>query len=118
MKFSVADLKHHPSNQEIYELSGIQDLMDSIQQVGLLQPLVINFRNEVVSGNRRLLAIQQLGWEEVEVEQVTTGPDEELLRLVHYNKHRVKTCREILNESKILIDHFLGSTILDLRDQI
>ena len=106
MKFSVADLKHHPSNQEIYELSGIQDLMDSIQQVGLLQPLVINFRNEVISGNRRLLAIQQLGWEEVEVEQVTTEPDEELLRLVHYNKHRVKTCREILNESKILIDHY------------
>jgi len=37
---------------------------------------------------------------------VTTDPDEELLRLVHYNKHRVKTCREILNESKILIDHY------------
>ena len=106
MKFSVTDLKHHPSNQEIYELSGIQDLMDSIEQVGLLQPLIINSRNEVVSGNRRLLAIQQLGWEEVDVEQVVTDPDEELLRLVHYNKHRVKTCREILNESKILIDHY------------
>ena len=106
MKFSVTDLKHHPSNQEIYELSGIQDLMDSIERVGLLQPLVINSRNEVISGNRRLLAIQQLGWEEVDVEQVVTDPDEELLRLVHYNKHRVKTCREILNESKILIDHY------------
>lgn len=106
MKFSVTDLKHHPSNQEIYELSGIQDLMDSIEQVGLLQPLIINSRNEVISGNRRLLAIQQLGWEEVDVEEVVTDPDEELLRLVHYNKHRVKTCREILNESKILIDHY------------
>ena len=106
MNVKVSSLIHHPSNQEIYELSGIHDLMDSIEQVGLLQPLVINSRDEVISGNRRLLAIQQLGWEEVEVEQVVTDPDEEVLRLVHYNKHRVKTCREILNESKILIDHY------------
>ena len=106
MKISTSNLKHHPRNQEIYELSAIQDLMDSIQQVGLLQPLVINSRNEVISGNRRLLAVQQLGWEEVEVEQVTTNPDEELLQLVHYNKHRVKTCREILNESRVLLDYY------------
>ncbi|MDB2411878.1 DNA methyltransferase [Litoricolaceae bacterium] len=106
MKISTSNIKHHPRNQEIYELSGIQDLKDSIEQVGLLQPLVINSHNEVISGNRRLLAIQQLDWEEVEVEQVKTDPDDELLRLIHYNKHRVKTCREILNESQILIDYY------------
>jgi DNA modification methylase len=106
MKMKVSDLTHHPSNQEIYNLSDIEDLMESINEVGLLQPLVINRRNEVVSGNRRLLAIQQLEWDEVEVNIVDTYPNEELLRLVHYNKHRVKTCREILNESKVLMGFY------------
>jgi site-specific DNA-methyltransferase (adenine-specific) len=106
MKVKVSTLSHHPSNREIYQLSGLQDLIDSIEEVGLLQPLVINSRNEVISGNRRLRAIQQLGWETVEVDQVTTDRKEELLRLVHYNKHRIKTCREILNESKVLLDHY------------
>ena len=106
MKMKVSDLTHHPSNQEIYNLSAIEDLKESIIEVGLLQPLVINSRNEVISGNRRLLAIQQLGWDKVEVDIVDTSPDEELLRLVHYNKHRIKTCREVLNESKVLMEFY------------
>ena len=106
MKMKVSDLTHHPSNQEIYNLSAIEDLKESIIEVGLLQPLVINPRNEVISGNRRLLAIQQLEWDKVEVDIVDTSPDEELLRLVHYNKHRIKTCREVLNESKVLLDYY------------
>ena len=35
--------------------------------IGLLEPLVINKKNEVLSGNRRLEALRSLGIEEVEV---------------------------------------------------
>ena len=42
MKTAVEDLKPHPLNAEIYQLSGIEDLAESIEQVGLLEPLVVN----------------------------------------------------------------------------
>ncbi len=39
MKTAVEHLKPHPLNAEIYQLSGIEDLAASIEQVGLLEPL-------------------------------------------------------------------------------
>ena len=67
MKTAVEDLKPHPLNAEIYQLSGIEDLAESIEQVGLLEPLVVNTENQVISGHRRLQAIKQLEWKSVEV---------------------------------------------------
>ena len=76
MKVSVSDLIHHPMNGEIYSLSSIDDLMSSIEEVGLLQNLVINKKNQVLSGNRRLEAIRRLGWDTVEVEVVSSDAEE------------------------------------------
>jgi len=106
MQFRVSDLVHHPLNQDVYDLSDIDDLSQSICEVGLLQPLVINQRNEVISGNRRLKAIQNLGWTDIEVIRIDIDPEDELRQIVHYNKHRIKTCREILNESKVLMGFY------------
>ena len=52
MNVNVSKLSHHPLNSKIYSLSSLDDLISSIEEFGLLQPLVINQRNEVVSGNR------------------------------------------------------------------
>ena len=98
MKVLVSKLKHHPKNKEIYNLSSIEELMDSILEFGLLQPLVINQDNQVISGNRRFESIKRLGWQNVEVEEKIVTVEEEELLLIHYNKQRVKTFRELLNE--------------------
>ena len=71
--------------------------MESISEVGLLQPLVINKKYQVLSGNRRFESIKRLGWKEVEVEFSTSDKEEELL-LIHHNKQRVKSYSELLNE--------------------
>ena len=42
MKVKVSSLKHHPKNKEIYDLSSIEELMESISEVGLLQSLIID----------------------------------------------------------------------------
>ena len=60
----------------------------------------------VISGNRRLMAIQNLGWKKVECEKVTLPEDEVLTYLIHHNKQRIKTCREQLNEIKVLMDQY------------
>ena len=86
VKVLVSKLDHHPLNRKVYILSDIDDLASSIQEVGLLQPLVIDEKNRVISGNRRLVAIQQLGIKTVEVEKVKVSNQEVGKLLVHHNK--------------------------------
>jgi hypothetical protein len=98
MKVSPQSLMHHPLNQEIYELSAIDALMKSIAEVGLLQNLVVDQHDQVVSGNRRLEAVKRLGWKTVEIEKIEVSDDRLLPLLVSYNQQRVKTNKEILKE--------------------
>jgi DNA modification methylase len=102
----VSKLKFHPKNQEIYSISNIEDLEQSISSLGLLEKLVIDEEFQVISGNRRLVAIQNLGWKKVDCEKVTLPKDEVLTYLIHHNKQRIKTCREQLNEVKVLMDQY------------
>ena len=98
MKVKVSSLKHHPKNKEIYDLSSIDELMESISEVGLLQPLTIDTRNQVISGNRRFESIKRLGWKEVEVIQREVQEEDEELLLIHFNKQRIKSFKELINE--------------------
>src|SRR6056300_1463350 len=106
MKVNISKLSHHPKNQEIYDLSSIEELMESISEVGLLQPIVIDQYFQIISGNRRFESIKRLGWDEVEVikREVKDG-DEELL-LIHYNKQRIKSFKELINEYLILDGYY------------
>ncbi|MDB4152525.1 DNA modification methylase [Flavobacteriaceae bacterium] len=98
MKVKVSSLKHHPKNKEIYTLSSIEELMESVSEVGLLQSLIIDQHQQIISGNRRFESIKRLGWEEVEVEVKEVKKGEEELLLIHYNKQRIKSFKELINE--------------------
>lgn len=98
MKIDVNKLRHHPINSEIYNLSSIDELSDSINRMGLLQPLTIDQHNQIISGNRRFEAIQRLGWKKVEVNKIKVNPRDEVLFLIHFNKQRVKSISELLAE--------------------
>ena len=100
----VSDIKSNPINEQIYDLSGIEELAASIDEVGLLQAITVNQSHTVISGHRRLEAIKSLGWDEVSVELIKTRKDTEAALIVHYNKQREKSCQEILNEYRVLKD--------------
>ena len=102
MKVNISKLSHHPKNQEIYDLSSIEELMESISEVGLLQPIVIDQYFQIISGNRRFESIKRLGWDEVEVIKREVKDEEEELLLIHYNKQRIKSFKELINEYLIL----------------
>jgi hypothetical protein len=106
MFVKITSLRHHPLNKDIYQLSSIGDLMDSIKTVGLLQPLTIDQHHQVISGNRRFEAIKRLGWEEVEVIQVDVEDEHIPVYLIHFNKQRVKTSQELINEYDILYEYY------------
>ena len=103
MKLPIDQIQSHPLNQSIYDLSNIGDLVVSIGEVGLLTPLVVNQQYQLISGHRRIEAVRRLGWDKVDVEVIeTTSEDEEKSLLVHFNKQRVKTSREVINEAETL----------------
>ena len=103
MKKSVVEITPHPLNEKIYSLSNLDDLVRSISQKGLLQPIVINQHNQIISGHRRFVACSELGWSHIDCELVhTTGVDEETELIVHHNKQRTKTLKEQINEGDIL----------------
>ncbi len=49
------------------ELKDIDDLADSINRLGLIQPIVTTRDNELVAGERRLIACKQLGWTSIPI---------------------------------------------------
>lgn len=68
-------------------------LVVSIERFGLLHPVVINTRNELVAGGRRLAAVKRLGWPTVPV-RVVAGLDDALTAL--QAERDENTCREPL----------------------
>ncbi|MBN1153383.1 ParB N-terminal domain-containing protein [candidate division KSB1 bacterium] len=63
-------------NRIRHDIGDVTELKESIQAVGLLNPIIINSNNELLSGLRRLEACRQLGWTEIEVRIVETDSDE------------------------------------------
>ena len=43
----------------------IQELADSIKKIGLLHPIVVSEKSELVAGVRRIEACKKLGWTEI-----------------------------------------------------
>ena len=102
MKIPINQLKTCPINSEIYRDSDVGDLVNSIGEVGLLQPIILNKEKIIVSGHRRFRAAQLLGWKEIECEVKDISEDELAVHIVLYNQSRLKVCTELLREVKIL----------------
>lgn len=73
MKVKINDIIIGPRIRQ--EAGDLFRLKDSIQKMGLLNPIIINEKNELISGFRRLEACKQLGWTDVEVIVVATQDD-------------------------------------------
>lgn len=105
-KTMVSLILQHPQHKKIYSSSNVSNLMESIQEVGLLQPIIVNNKMQVLCGWRRVLAITELGWKEVELIVIDIPKDEEAAFMVNSNAHRQKTNVEIYNELKVLKEYW------------
>jgi|TARA_R110002012_G_scaffold311199_2_gene520545 hypothetical protein len=101
-KISVNELKPHPMNETIYGKSDSldEDLLFSISNHGLQEPLTITQDKVIISGHRRLRIIKQLGWDIVDCR--VSHFDNPLLSIILSNKSRNKTSLQLLNEAEIL----------------
>jgi len=58
------------------DLGELDTLAQSIQKMGLIHPVIISERYELLSGHRRLEACKSLGMETIEAKIVTIGDDD------------------------------------------
>lgn len=87
MRVKIAEIKI--SKRVRQDLGDMESLKKSLRRHGLLQPILVTNKNQLVSGFRRLNAARDLGWDEIdaiviepksELEQIEMEMEENLIR--------------------------------------
>jgi hypothetical protein len=106
IRMDIEKINPNPLNKEIYGYNKKEheELKKSIEICGLLDPLTITRDNLLLSGHRRLEAVKEIGWTDVDCR--LTDVDNIVISLVEMNRHRVKTTSELLNEAEVLKEEY------------
>lgn len=64
MKIKISDIKIKKRLRK--DAGDLSELVNSIHKNGLFNPVLINEKNELLAGYRRIQAVKLLGWSEVE----------------------------------------------------
>lgn len=101
---SPHDLKPHHVNKDIYGLEVVDtDLVESIKNKGILEPLVILDDNTILSGHRRWLAAKELKLERIPCRSMSFSDElDEKEALIEFNRQRSKTYSQKMNEADLL----------------
>ena len=79
--------------------------MDSLRRHGLLNPVVINSRNELVAGHRRTEAARRLGWKSIEVRIVDSNDEAQLVEMeIEENTERKNLTPDELAEAYLRLE--------------
>lgn len=86
------------------DLGNLEDLKDSLKHYGLVNPITINSKYELIAGERRLQAATQLGWTNIQANIVDNLSDIEQLEMeIEENNQRKEfTDAELLEGYKRL----------------
>lgn len=80
-----------PGDRVRDDLGDIAGLMESIREQGLIQPIVVDSRDNLLAGARRLEACKRLGWNQVDV--VVMYMKDDLLKALAIEEQE-NTCRK------------------------
>ena len=83
-----------------YSLGDLSSLMESLRKHGLLCPILINRRSELIAGNRRLESARRLGWKSINAIVIDKESERETLELeLEENVQRKELRPEELREA-------------------
>ena len=110
----VASLRPSPENEQLYRPVDpndpeIVDLAASIEREGLHEPLVVTADRYIVSGHRRMAALQVAGQKQapcrvLDVKRVDLTRDQFIAMLRDHNRQRNKSAAEAIRESLVDVD--------------
>lgn len=86
-------------------LGDLSSLVESLKQYGLMNPVVVNHRHELIAGERRIEAAKRLGWRTIAVRVVDDADDiGELEMEIEENTQRKNFSTDELAEAYIRLD--------------
>lgn len=106
-RVKVSELKFYPGNPRRIDKETLERLKWSIQEFGIVEPLVINSKRQVIGGNQRLKALRELGIEEVDCILVDLPIEKEKALNLALNKITGEWDIELLKNFIIDIDNTL-----------
>ncbi len=104
MKKKIEELVRMEVLVKHYVTQSLDELMSSIQIEGLKEKPVINLKNEIVHGYRRIAALVALGFNEVEV--VMEDVEASLFEYAARNIHRDKSVEDQIKDIQVVMDKF------------
>lgn len=125
MKVQIKDIKVR--NRIRRKTGNLAPLLDSMDRFGLIHPVLIDQKNELVAGFRRLQAARQLGWETIDARlvELASKKDRTLLEMDENLVRRDFSTAELDRAEKLLkryekqgiFSRFIAA-LLDLIDRI
>ena len=86
-------------------LGDLSSLVESMKRYGLMNPVIVNSYQELISGQRRLEAAKRLGWRTIAVRVVDDSDDiQELEMEIDENTQRKNFTTDELAEAYIRLD--------------
>lgn len=76
MKVAISEIVVEETVRIRKDIGDLEVLQSSIEKVGLINPVLIDEKNNLIAGFRRLTACKNLGWPEIEVTVVTLNGDQ------------------------------------------
>ncbi|MFP4363275.1 MAG: ParB N-terminal domain-containing protein [Spirochaetia bacterium] len=110
MKIKVEDIIIE--NRIRKNLGDLTPLMESIQNYGLMNPVVINKNRKLIAGHRRLESVKRLGWSEVEA--IVMEPGSQIAKLemeIEENVQRRNLSSEELADAYLILDKMKNPNI-------
>ncbi len=87
------------------DLGDLSQLMESMKKFGLLSPIIVNGKRELIAGHRRLEAARRLGWKTVTVSVVNRESDLEKLEMeIEENIQRKEFTPDELAEGYVALE--------------
>lgn len=95
-QINIAEIKEYEKNAKKHDEQQINNVMQSIKEFGMVQPIVIDENNTIIIGHCRYKALKRLKWEEV--------PCVKLENLTEIEINKLRLLDNKLNESEWDID--------------
>jgi hypothetical protein len=80
-QINITEIKEYEKNAKKYDEQQIKNVMQSIKEFGMVQPIVIDENNTIIIGHCRYKALKKLKWEKVPVIKLENLSDQEVNKL-------------------------------------
>lgn len=115
---NINDIKVYENNAKLHPAEQIEQIKKSIEEFGMNDPIAIDENNVIIEGHGRYIALQELGYKEIEVIKLShlTEEQKKAYMLVH-NKLTMNTDFDIellSEELNNILDIDMGDFGFDL----